>query len=102
METNKTDWNQIDKFIRYALVQVESFLEPEVINSVKHFLDHAEFEMAFEGLFIEIMKLDAIPKIDMVQSKKVAEQLRLNEETIFDFKFWNKFERYISVNNNQK
>lgn len=92
-------WKYIKEFIQSILKTVNSKLDKESIDSVNHYVDHDEYEMAFEGLFLEIMKLEEIPKIDMLKSKEVAELLKLNEESVFDFDFWNRFNDFIKRNN---
>lgn len=94
----KEIWEYIKKFIQSVLTIVQSSLNEEAIKSVNHYLEHDEYEMAFEGLFIEIMALKEIPKINLLKSKEVGELLNLNKETIFDFEFWNNFENYIKRN----
>ena len=91
-------WKYIKEFIQFILKTVNSKLDKESIDSVNHYVDHDEYEMAFEGLFLEIMQLKEIPKIDWQKSKEVGELLKLNEESVFDFDFWNKFENYIKRN----
>jgi hypothetical protein len=59
-------------------------------------LTYGEYEMSFEGLFIEIMNLATIPPIDFTKALKVARLLKLDEESVFDSDFLIKFEKYIS------
>ena len=94
----KEDWFYIRDFIKSILVSVQSELDEESVNSVNHYLEYDEFEMAFEGLFIEMMNLKIPPKIDFLKSKEVAKQLKMDEESVFDFEFWRKFEDFISRN----
>lgn len=79
-------------------MSVRSKLDAKSIKFVEHYIKHAEYEMAFEGLFIEIMKIEDVPKIDLIKSRKVAKLLKLDEESVFDDGFWNKFEQYILEN----
>jgi len=44
------------------------------------------------------MKIEDVPKIDLIKSRKVAKLLKLDEESVFDDGFWNKFEQYILEN----
>ena len=91
----KDNWEYIKSFIQTLLLEVK--LDRESIEAINHYLEHDEYEMAFEGLFIEIMKLEEVPKIDFVESMKVGRKLKLNEESIFDFEFWKKFETFIKI-----
>ncbi len=56
------DWNYILSFIKTTLKIVESKLNSKSIEMIEHYLNHDEYEMAFEILFIEIMKLEEVPK----------------------------------------
>lgn len=91
----KSTWEYIKEFIQSTLTIVQFELDQESIDSVNHYLENDEYEMAFEGLFLEIMKLERNLKIDLKKSKEIAELLKLNEESVFDFDFWKKFESYI-------
>jgi hypothetical protein len=92
------NWKYIKEFIQMTLESIQLKLDKESIDFVSHYINHDEYEMAFEGLFIEIMKLAKAPKIDFIESKKVGELLKLDEESVFDFEFWEKFEEYIKRN----
>lgn len=89
------NWRSFKDFIQFILTTVQSELDKESIESVTHYIDHDEYEMAFEGLFLEIMKLKSVPDIDLVKSREVGKSLKLNEEAVFDYLFWEKFESYI-------
>lgn len=84
--------------MQIILKTVHSKLDKEAIDFVQHYIEHDEYEMAFEGLFIEIMKLEEIPKIDLFKSKEIGKSLKMNEESVFDFDFWNKFDNYVKEN----
>lgn len=90
------NWKYIREFIQSILKTVQPKLDKETVDSVNHYIDHDEYEMAFEGLFLEIMKLNKAPKIDLLKVKEVGELLKLHEESIFDFEFWKKLEEYIN------
>ncbi len=95
---NKEDWNNIEEFIKKTLEIVRRELNQESIEGVEHYLNHDEYEMAFEGLFIEIMKLKKLPELDMKESEEVALRLKLDEESIFDANFWDKFKTFTTNN----
>ena len=92
----------IKNFIQTLLTKVQNDLQKDSIDSVTHYLEHDEFEMAFEGLFLELMSINDIPDIDFQKSKEVGEILKLNVESVFDFEFWNKFEKYIETCNTKR
>ena len=88
-------YTYIENYIRSVLLLVQSQLASDSVNSINHYLTNEEFEMAFEGLFIEVMKLPHVPKLDFSESRRVGELLKLDQDTVFDEDFWNKFRNYI-------
>lgn len=84
----------VKQFIQNTLSIVESKLDDDSVNSILHYLQHDEYEMAFEGLFLEIMRFDKSPQIDLDLAKKIAVFLKLDEESVFDFDFWMKFKQF--------
>jgi hypothetical protein len=74
--------DHIEEFIERTLSIVQLNIETDAIDAVKHYLYHGEYEIAFEGLFIEIMQLEKVPPIDLHESKRIAMQLKLHEESV--------------------
>ncbi|KHS62171.1 hypothetical protein QT13_21035 [Pectobacterium brasiliense] len=73
-------------------------LDEEIINSVNHFLEYGEYEMAYEGMFIDLMSIDFSPDdIDVSHYIKICIRLGLNEESMFYFDFWNKLNSYLKT-----
>lgn len=93
--TDKEKWIYIKEFIENVSNEIKPQLTKSSIDSVSHYLRHDEYEMAFEILFLGIMDLKDISNIDFLESKKVGKLLKLHEESVFDFDFWNKFEEFI-------
>ncbi len=92
------DRDTIVHFIQSCLEKVKPKLENEAVKTIEHYIYHNENEMAFEGLFIEIMNLDSYPLgIDKEKSRAVALALKLNEESVFDYHFWGKFNQYLNM-----
>ncbi|MBA0207250.1 hypothetical protein H0259_21595 [Pectobacterium aroidearum] len=73
-------------------------LDEETIRSVNHFLDHGEYEMAYEGIFIDLMSIGFNPEnIDVSHYIAIGIRLGLNKESVFDFDFWNKLVSYLNM-----
>lgn len=87
---------EIEDFILNTLQTVRAEFDDKSIDGIDHYVVHAEYEMAFEILFIEIMKLHKYPLIDLQKSREVGLLLKLNEESVFDPFFWDKFKSYIT------
>lgn len=77
--------------------ECEEYLDKESVNEVMHFYRHGEYEMALEGLIIEMIKVQKYPKNRMADSiNDLVLYYRLNIESVFDYYFWEKFEKWIS------
>ncbi len=95
-------WTLIKESIQFALNQYKAEFDDETINTIHHYINHDEYEMAFEGLFIEIMKLNISLKIDLETYWNIAESLNLSNGTFFDPDFWYKFQIFYKNNINSK
>ena len=91
---NNIDWNTAELYIKDTLKLTSSTLDKETIEAVQHYIDHDELEMAFEGLFIELMKTKKTVNIDTSTGKETALFLKLDKETVYDPDFWIKFETF--------
>ena len=85
---------EAESYIIEVLSIVKPHLEKDLILFVDHYLYHAEYEMAFEGLFLAIMKLGPAPPLDWRRSTEMAKKLNLNKESIYDEDFWSRFSKY--------
>jgi hypothetical protein len=67
-------------------------ISDEAAREVKHYYDHGEFEMAFEGLVLELMQANKIPSdYDYNSWCELARDLGLDVDSVFDGDFWPKF-----------
>jgi hypothetical protein len=87
-------------FIEDSLGILQPVVAEDAFREVKHYLDCDEYEMAFEGLFIELMQLKELPPIDLVKSRQIALLLGLDKESVFKSDFWISFERFIRTATN--
>jgi hypothetical protein len=87
--------HEAKSFVEGVLLRINSELDKEAVRDVNIYLTHGEYEMAFEGLFIEIMNLGIAPDIDWHKSGEIAKKLKLDEESIFDYNFWARFSKYV-------
>lgn len=68
----------------------------DAINEVLHYIEHGEPEIAFEGLFIELMQLGIMPKnIEEADCIELGRYLRLDRESVLDDEFWRKFISFL-------
>ena len=72
-----------------------SILGASAISGVDHYVEHAEYEMAFEGLVLELMKAGwRPPSSDFAAWKALAVEFDLDRESVFDGDFWSKFTQW--------
>lgn len=86
---------RVEKFLRDLVLKLSSKLDREAVQAVNHYIDHDEYEMAFEGLFIEIMKFKEVLDINKKETGEIAYLLKLNEESVFESDFWSRFQKFI-------
>lgn len=91
------EYNYIINYLKEVLLQISSKLDPETVEAVQHYITHDEYEMAFEGLFIDIMKLKDAPKIDYLKGLDVMTHYHLDEMTFFEGDFWYKFKSFVEA-----
>ncbi len=98
IDTSKKEyWLKVEELIRVLLNKFIGRLDSESVEAIHHYLEHSEYEMAFEGLFIELMKLKAdINKNEKETYFKLARELGLEQDSFFDGDFWNKFKLFVS------
>jgi len=92
----KIDWFEIKAFIEKILKLYCKFLSIESIDAVNHYLEHDEFEMAFEGLFLDLMSIEHLPQLlDGKRCMDLAIIMKLDKESVFDAEFWKKFSAFV-------
>lgn len=86
------------KEIASLLQQCVGILCSEAIREVQHYVEHGEPEMAFEGLFIELIEVGKIPKsVDKVSCLQLGVYLKLDVESVLDDAFWMKFNQFLEA-----
>jgi hypothetical protein len=96
MNKNEINHNEIHKAISSLLDTYSDILDTDTYSEVMHYLQHGEYEMAFEGLFIDLINASFdVQKVDIEYYFNLGEKLNLNKESIFNHEFWNVFKNYI-------
>ncbi|MET3195190.1 hypothetical protein [Bacillus sp. OAE603] len=74
------------------IISSEEVLDTEAIKEVRHYYNQGEYEMAFEGLLIELIQIRKYPKGFIFHDwKGLGEVYNLNNESVFDASIWSKF-----------
>lgn len=99
MNTNENiTFEEARSFTLHVLDSVKPIIDPDIIDFTYHYINHDEYEMAFEGLFLEIIKHKNIPSLNIKKCQEIAVFLKLNQETVYDMEFWSKFENFCKEN----
>lgn len=98
MTSNNNDFfENAAKVILSLMDDNKSRLDPESFSAIQHYVEHDEYEMAFEGLFIELMGLKFFASnTDLSNYIELARNLGLDHDSVFDENFWPKFISFVS------
>lgn len=79
---------RLKRFIKIS----EEIITIDSLEEVIHYYDHGEYEMAFEGLVIELINANRYPdNFIFYEWMELALEFNLDKESIFDGEFWRKF-----------
>ena len=94
---NNNVYNRLKNYIDLS----KSLISEEGFEEVMHFFNHGEFEMAFEGLVIELMEVKKYPiQYEHQEWKGMGLEFKLDKDSVFDGDFWIKFEKWGETYNN--
>ncbi|KLV04647.1 hypothetical protein ABT56_14410 [Photobacterium aquae] len=69
----------------------------DAVSEIVHYIEHNEPEIAFEGLFIELIQLGVLPKnVDKTSCIELGEYLNLDSESVLGDEFWSKFIAFLA------
>lgn len=88
----------IKKYLQDQLLELRDVLEPATVQAVRDYIMHAEYELAFEGLMLDIMQLPIAPTLDYALAWKHAVTLGLDVDSTIDDEFGRKFALFVSAN----
>ncbi|MFD9897357.1 hypothetical protein [Mesorhizobium sp. NPDC059025] len=73
----------------------------EAKEEIDRLLANREYEMAFEGFFLELIALKRQINLDPDRCRELGRALGLDRHSVYDAEFWQKFENYLA-NETQK
>lgn len=78
--------------LRKLIEASKGILTAETLSSVMHYYEHGEYEMAYEGLVLELIRSGKHPPgFDFLEWKNLAVSFNLDNDPVFDRDFWGKF-----------
>lgn len=82
---------EIKQELELLVNEYKQIFDSETYEAVMHYIMHDEYEMAFEGLFLEIMQCSEWKGLKSVLFYiKIGQFLGLENESVFDANFWHK------------
>jgi len=72
-------------------------IDTEGRREILRYLDNREYEMAFEGLFLELIRSTRPGDLDPALCRNLGIALGLDRHSVFDGQFWEKFEHYVGT-----
>ena len=97
IESSEPDWVLVVAFINKTLKDATGLLNGINQEAVRHYVFYSEYEMAFEVLFLEIMKFPKIDFFDCDKALEFASLLKLNTDTVYDDCFFDKLVDYCTT-----
>ena len=74
--------------VEALLNRFRSSLSPESADAVEHYLEHDEFELALEGLCIDLIEQERLKGDALEECITLGRKLNLDEESVLRADFW--------------
>jgi hypothetical protein len=89
--------SSVEKLLN-LMENAKSIISVRAYAEVCHFYEHGEYEMAFEGLLIELIQSRKHPKNFIKEEwKTLGLQFELDKQSVFDCSIWEKFVNWIEL-----
>ncbi|WP_052559462.1 hypothetical protein [Enhygromyxa salina] len=95
MSKTEPKWEQVRNEAAAILAEHADKLGVKTIDSVNHYLDHEEYEMAVEGLCLDLLSLDDA-EVDWPRCVSLASVVGLDKVSVFDSEFWSKLSAKVA------
>lgn len=97
------EWKKLVADIQSEIDANVGIIPPERLNDIQHYLDHDEYSMAFEYLYLEVMEHANARFIlgpDKAREMAIFFDLDDENECVIDHEFWPKFEAFLNAQKN--
>lgn len=93
---SRPDFKVANKLIRQLLRENAGELDAESQEFARHYLDHDEYELAFEGLFLGLITLGTVKSSEKLATYvALGKSLALDKQSILDAHFWPKLLHFV-------
>lgn len=73
-------------------------IDTDAYEAVMHYYKHDEYEMALEGLIIELVSTKyPLSKIKIKELLNLAKYYKLDTDSVFDADIWNKLMQWVKL-----
>jgi hypothetical protein len=87
-----SDYTKSINMLTSMIENINGIVNKSDLEFVTHYIDHGEYEMAFEALCLLLIERKKYPLgFNFKKTKEIAIFLKLNIETVYDDEFWKKF-----------
>ncbi|MGF6346884.1 hypothetical protein [Variovorax sp. W2I14] len=86
-------FERVEMFLDEKMKSIQ--LDEDAKLQIALYLENREYEMAFEGFFLELMNSEREIELDPQACTAMALGLRLDRETVFDSDFWARFQEFM-------
>lgn len=89
---------EVKAWVFNKLMLIRSFISDETFSDISHYLDHDEYEIAFEYLLLEVMDANIVEHFAAVEVIQMALFLGLDKDFHYDENFWSRLNstwRYV-------
>ena len=98
VEKSLAEWQSIIAKTECVLSRCQNYLPADSVEAVCKYLYYDEYEMAVEGLLIEIMKLKNMPtELSPEECIGLAESVGLDQDVVFQHDFWMQLVEYCNA-----
>jgi hypothetical protein len=94
------DWKSLVVDIQSEIEANKHIIPKERVADIEHYLNHGEYSMAFEYLYLELMERHGTQFIlGADKAREIALFFELDDENecMVDHKFWPKFEAFLGA-----
>jgi len=97
-EKSFTEWENIITRAESIITKCRGQFPDGTFDDVEKYLRYDEYEMAVEGLFIELMNAEVLPKdVSSKECYDLAFAVGLDHEVVFLGDFWDKFTAFLNM-----
>jgi len=90
-------FERVELFLEEKMKSIE--IDEDARSQIHLYLENREYEMAFEGFFLELMNSREKIELDPQSCTAMAVGLGLDKEAVFDPDFWRKFQEFMGKSN---